>query len=85
MTCAFCVDFFGGVCLYRIFGNYLLRNLGPVERERVDWDYILGVRCVDLMLGSLIWKRVDGMTRKDGGELSLSFFSLSLCFVLCFS
>lgn len=49
------------------FGGYLKQELAPVEREGVRWGWILAVRCWDLVLGAWIWKRVQGMTRSDGG------------------
>ncbi|KAL8277480.1 hypothetical protein RQP46_010110 [Phenoliferia psychrophenolica] len=49
-----------------IFGNYLMKNLGPLERERVGWSFILAVRAYDLALGGWIWTNIDGLARRDG-------------------
>lgn len=65
----------------RIFGNYLMRNLGPLERERVGWSMILAVRAWDLALGGWVWSRIDGLAKRDGalfGALVALFSRLSL-------
>ncbi|KAM0747295.1 hypothetical protein T439DRAFT_329043, partial [Meredithblackwellia eburnea MCA 4105] len=49
-----------------IFGNYLLKNLGPLERDKVGYSTILGVRAWDLLVGGIAWRFVEGVTRKDG-------------------
>ena len=53
---------------YSVFGSYLQQELAPVEREGVRWGWILAVRAFEMALGTWIWKRVDGLTRRDGGE-----------------
>lgn len=53
----------------RVLGNYLLKTLGPVEREEVHWRWIVGVRAWDLLMAGWAWKAVKGEARRDGGEL----------------
>jgi hypothetical protein len=60
---------------HRLFGAYLIKELGPVERESVRWGWILAVRALDLALGAFVWKKVEGFARKDGGELLYSSFA----------
>lgn len=50
------------------FGKYLLENLAPVEREGVRWLWIVGMRALELAAGALVWKRVRGAVKHDGGE-----------------
>lgn len=53
------------------FGSYLLENLAPVEREGVRWPWIVGMRAVELAAGALVWKRVRGAVKHDGGQSAL--------------
>ena len=66
------------------FGKYLLENLAPVEREGVRWFWIVGMRALELAAGALVWKRVRGAVKHDGGERPYSLvFSVSARRLTC--
>lgn len=52
------------------FGNYLLENLAPVERDGVRWPWIVAMRAAEIAAGAALWKRVRGEAKKDGGEVA---------------
>ena len=62
------------------FGKYLLENLAPVEREGVRWFWIVGMRALELAAGALVWKRVRGAVKHDGGERARWRQLLMICF-----
>lgn len=49
------------------FGNYLLENLAPVERDGVRWAWILALRAAEIVIGARVWRRVRGAAKHDGG------------------
>ncbi|SGY39267.1 BQ5605_C003g02186 [Microbotryum silenes-dioicae] len=67
-----------------IFGDYLAKNLAPVERDDVRWGYILLVRAYDLALGGYLWPRVDGLAKRDGALFGAIMASVSRIGLLVF-
>ncbi|BGP28201.1 hypothetical protein JCM10295v2_007188 [Rhodotorula toruloides] len=66
------------LCFTRpVFGNYLLDELAPVEREGVRWAWIVGTRAAELALGQWAWRRVRGLVKTDGAVFGVLFALVS--------
>ncbi|GAA5909475.1 uncharacterized protein JCM6883_003958 [Sporobolomyces salmoneus] len=61
----------------RIFGNYLLHNLAPIERDSVTWRWIFITRIWEMSLVSWVWKRVRGGLKKEGALFGLVYALVS--------
>ncbi|GAA6060786.1 hypothetical protein JCM10212_005435 [Sporobolomyces blumeae] len=61
----------------RIFGNYLLRTLAPVERDSVTWYWIVLTRVWEMCLVSFVWKRVRGGLKREGALFGIVYALVS--------
>ncbi|GAA5946799.1 hypothetical protein JCM3765_002020 [Sporobolomyces pararoseus] len=61
----------------RIFGNYLLHNLAPIERDSVTWRWIFITRIWEMSLVSYVWKRVRGGLKREGALFGLVYALVS--------
>ncbi|GAA6015869.1 hypothetical protein JCM11491_007219 [Sporobolomyces phaffii] len=61
----------------RIFGNYLLHNLAPIERDSVTWRWIFITRIWETSLVSFVWKRVRGGLKREGALFGLVYALVS--------
>ncbi|GAA5872967.1 hypothetical protein JCM16303_006896 [Sporobolomyces ruberrimus] len=61
----------------RIFGNYLLHNLAPIERDSVTWRWIFITRVWEMAVVSYVWKRVRGGLKREGALFGLVYALVS--------
>ncbi|GAA5935350.1 uncharacterized protein JCM15063_001007 [Sporobolomyces koalae] len=61
----------------RVFGDYLLHNLAPIERDSVTWRWIFITRIWEMCLVSYVWKRVRGGLKREGALFGLVYALVS--------